>query len=195
MKDHWPLLNVLFIILISRETLWKESLQKRVGRLTRLSILAAVVPLTATICQTWPFAAAIAVCRPANAPVVRLIWGAIRLIVLGCVLYRLQSDMPGVCTSGEPHFLAVRNAATIRSSVTDRWRVIKTCFRLNRDIITGLTKMLTYDVKIWQIVHVLKTRTFKSESGKDQNWKETKCFLLVLFDAVISSLPSLSPEQ
>lgn len=51
----------------------KKSLWKRDVRLTRLSILTAVVPLTATICQTLPFAAAIAVCRPANAPVVRLI--------------------------------------------------------------------------------------------------------------------------
>lgn len=92
--------------------------------------------------KTWPFAAAIAVCRLANAPVVRLTWGVIRLIVLGCVLYRLQSDMPGVCTGGEPHFLAVRNAArSIRSSATDGRRVIKTCFRLDWDIIAGLTKL------------------------------------------------------
>lgn len=91
--------------------------------------------------KTRPYAAAIAVCRLANAPVVRLSWGVIRLIVLGCVLYRLQSDMPGVCTGGEPHFLAVRNAArSIGSSVTDGWRVIKTRFRLNLDVFTGLTK-------------------------------------------------------
>lgn len=99
--------------------------------------------------KTWPYAAAIAVCRLANAPVVRLVWGVIRLIVPGCVLYRLQSDMPGVCTSGEPHFLAVRNAArSIGSSVTDGWRVIKPRFRLTLDIFTGLTKA------VWRSLYI-----------------------------------------
>lgn len=50
--------------------------------------------------------------------------------------------MPGVCTGGQPHFLAVRNAArSTPSSVTDGWCVVKTDFKLDWDIITGLTQL------------------------------------------------------